>query len=125
MNAAFAIWWREGRRLTLQPRAEHEALRQARAEQETDAWKERYKTRAGVEGTISQGVQRCGLRRSRYQGLSKTSLQHQLTGAAINLARIDAHLTGTSPDRVTSRRSARTCGERRSEVSGIDPGQRP
>jgi transposase len=84
-----------GRRLTLQPRAEHEALRRVRAEQETDAWKERYKTRAGVEGTISQGVQRCGLRRSRYQGLSKTSLQHQLTGAAINLARIDAHLTET------------------------------
>ncbi|WP_098012182.1 IS1182 family transposase [Streptomyces sp. sk226] len=84
-----------GRRLTLQPRAEHEALRQARTEQETVAWKERYKTRAGVEGTISQGVLRCGLRRSRYQGLAKTSLQHQLTGAAINLARIDAHLTDT------------------------------
>ena len=84
-----------GRRLTLQPRAEHEALRQARAEQETDTWKERYKARAGVEGAISQGVQRCGMRRSRYQGLAKTSLQHQLTGAAINLARIDAHLTDT------------------------------
>ncbi|MEU2889965.1 transposase, partial [Streptomyces albidoflavus] len=47
------------------------------------------------EGTISQGVGRCGLRKSRYRGLAKTSLQHQLTGAAINLARIDAHLTGT------------------------------
>ncbi|MEV0742631.1 transposase [Streptomyces sp. NPDC050549] len=35
------------------------------------------------------------LRRSRYRGLTKTSLQHQLTGAALNLARIDAHLTGT------------------------------
>lgn len=84
-----------GRRLTLRPREEHEALRQACAEQDTDTWKDRYKTRAGVEGTISQGVQRCGLHRSRYQGLAKTSLQHQLTGAAINLARIDAHLTGT------------------------------
>ncbi|PNE34919.1 transposase [Streptomyces eurocidicus] len=84
-----------GRRLTLRPREEHEALRQARADQDTDTWKERYKTRAGVEGTISQAVQRCGLRRSRYLGLAKTALQHQLTGAAINLARIDAHLTGT------------------------------
>jgi transposase len=84
-----------GRRLTLRPREEHDALRQARAEQDTDTWKDRYKTRAGVEGTIAQGVQRCGLRRSRYRGLAKTSLQHQLTGAAINLARIDAHLTGT------------------------------
>lgn len=54
-----------------------------------------YKTRAGVEGTISQAIQRCGLRRSRYRGLTKTALQHQLTGAAINLARIDAHLTDT------------------------------
>ncbi|AYG81982.1 hypothetical protein DWB77_06240 [Streptomyces hundungensis] len=84
-----------GRRLTLRPREEHQALRQARAEQDTDTWKDRYKTRAGVEGTISQAVQRCGLRRSRYRGLAKTSLQHQLTGAAINLARIDAHLTDT------------------------------
>lgn len=51
--------------------------------------------RTGVEGAISQAVNRCGLRRSRYRGLAKTSLQRQPTGAAINLARIDAHLTGT------------------------------
>ncbi|MEE1766794.1 transposase, partial [Streptomyces sp. JV185] len=51
--------------------------------------------RAGVEGTVSQAVQACGLRRSRYRGLPKTSLQHQLTGAAVNLIRIDAWLTGT------------------------------
>lgn len=82
------------RKLTLQDRDIHEVLHQRRAEQETDAWKERYKMRAGVEGAISQAVNRCGLRRSRYRGLAKTSLQHQLTGAAINLARIDAHLTG-------------------------------
>lgn len=83
------------RELTFQDRDLHEVLHQRRAEQETDAWKERYKMRAGVEGAISQAVSRCGLRRSRYRGLAKTSLQHQLTGAAINLARIDAHLTGT------------------------------
>jgi transposase len=85
----------ERREITLRHRAEHEAVHTARAEQQTDAWKDRYKIRAGVEGTISQGIQRCGLRRSRYRGLAKTSLQHQLTGAAINLARIDAHLTET------------------------------
>ncbi|GGV46096.1 hypothetical protein GCM10010245_72270 [Streptomyces spectabilis] len=83
------------RDLTLRPWAEYEVLHRARALQQTDEWKERYKIRAGVEGTIAQGVLRCGLRRSRYRGLSKTSLQHQLTGAAINLARIDANLTGT------------------------------
>lgn len=71
------------------------ALQQARALQQTDEWKARYKIPAGVEGTISQGVGRCVLRRSRYQGPTKTSLQHQFTGTAINRTRIDAHLTGT------------------------------
>ncbi|MEU1943961.1 IS1182 family transposase [Streptomyces sp. NPDC059474] len=85
----------ERRELRLRHHDEHHALRAARTEQQTDAWKNRYKIRAGVEGTNSQGVGRCGLRRSRYRGLAKTSLQHQLTGAAINLARLDAHLTGT------------------------------
>lgn len=83
------------RTLTLRPREEYEVLQQTRALQQTDDWKERYQIRAGVEGTIAQGVQRCGLRRSRYRGLIKTTLQHQLTGAAINLVRIDAHLTDT------------------------------
>ncbi|MFE4825641.1 IS1182 family transposase [Streptomyces sp. NPDC056672] len=83
------------RDLTLRPRNEYDTIHQARALQQTDDWKARYKIRAGVEGTISQGVLAHGLRGSRYRGLAKTSLQHQLTGAAINLVRIDAHLTGT------------------------------
>ena len=83
-----------GRHLNLRPQTEHEILQQARSEQETDHWQRRYGHRAGVEGTISQGVQAFGLRRSRYRGLSKTRLQHHFTGAAINLARIDAWLTG-------------------------------
>ncbi|TLQ46154.1 hypothetical protein FEF34_26995 [Streptomyces marianii] len=65
------------RKLTLQDRDIHEVLHQRRAEQDTDEWKERYKLRAGVEGAISQAVNRCGLRRSRYRGLAETSLQHQ------------------------------------------------
>ncbi|MEV8062489.1 IS1182 family transposase [Streptomyces antimycoticus] len=81
------------REINLKPRDEYEALHQARKLQGTDQWKDRYKIRAGVEGTISQAVQACGLRRSRYRGLAKTSLQHQLTGAAINLIRINAWLT--------------------------------
>ncbi|MEU3009167.1 IS1182 family transposase [Streptomyces sp. NPDC007020] len=85
----------ERRELTLRQHDEHQALQRTRALQQTDGWKDRYKIRAGVEGAISQAVGRCGLRRSRYRGLAKTSLQHQLTGAAINLARIDAHFTET------------------------------
>ncbi|WP_176726366.1 transposase, partial [Streptomyces sp. AVP053U2] len=91
-----------------QSRDEHETVRTARAEQRTDARKERYKTRAGVEGTIPQAVGHCGLRRPRYQGLAKTSLQHQLTGAATNLARIDAHLTDTPRARTRTRTRTRT-----------------
>lgn len=85
----------ERREISLRHRDEYEAARQARAVQQTNEWKKRYQVRAGIEGTISQGVLAFGLRRSRYRGLSKTSLQHQLTGAAINLARIDAWLTST------------------------------
>ncbi|WP_434594521.1 transposase [Streptomyces sp. A5-4] len=94
------------RKLTFQDLDIQEVLHQRRAEQETDEWKTRYQLRAGVEGTISQGVGRCGLRRSRYRGLAKTSLQHQLTGAAINLARIDAWLSGTSHARTRVSHSA-------------------
>ncbi len=43
-----------------------------------------------MEGLLSQGVRACGLRTARYTGLAKTRLQHLLTGAALNLARLDA-----------------------------------
>ena len=49
-----------------------------------------YQRRAGVEGTISQGVRAFGLRLCRYRGLAKTSLQHIATAAAINLDRLIA-----------------------------------
>jgi len=80
--------------LTFKPRAQHEALQAARQRQKTPAFKERYKTRAGVEGTISQGTRAFGLRRSRYIGLAKTHLQHILIAAAINLTRLVAHQMG-------------------------------
>ena len=54
----------------------------------TDDDKEKYKKRAGVEGTMSQGVRVCGMRRSRYIGLAKTHLQHIITAAALNLIRV-------------------------------------
>jgi transposase len=82
------------RRLTLHPRDEHELLQCQRAEQETEAWKQRFNKRAGVEGTISQAVRGIGIRRSRYRGQAKTGLAHVFSAAAINLHRIDAHLTG-------------------------------
>jgi transposase len=47
-----------------------------------------YARRAGIEGTISQGVRTFDLRRSRYIGLAKTHLQHILISLAMNLVRI-------------------------------------
>ena len=44
--------------------------------------------RAGVEGTLSQGVRGFGLRRCRYIGLAKARLQHVATAAAINVYRL-------------------------------------
>src|SRR5690242_21104661 len=74
----------------LPPRAEHEALKAARGQLTTEAGRRRYARRAGIEGTISQGVRAFGLRRSRYRGLARTHLQHVATAAAVNLARLDA-----------------------------------
>lgn len=83
------------RRLTLRHRTQHEALQQARVEQQTEHWQQRYQHRAGVEGTIAQGIRAFDLRRSRYRGLAKTSLQHLLTAAGMNLNRLNAWLDDT------------------------------
>lgn len=83
------------RTLRLRPQAQHVALQTARQRQDTPEFKERYKTRAGIEGTISQGTRSFDLRRSRYIGLPKTHLQHVVTAAAINLTRAVSWVMGT------------------------------
>ena len=80
--------------LTLRQQAEQEAIEQGRQRQQRPEWKQRYKKRAGIEGTISQGVRVVGLRRARYIGLAKTHLQHLVTAAALNARRIAAWATG-------------------------------
>jgi transposase len=79
---------RQGRRVRLPPRAQDEALEVARAWYRSAEGKQRYQCRAGVEGTLSQGVRGFGLRCTRSRGLAKTSLQHVATAAAINMDRI-------------------------------------
>ena len=76
------------RGLTLQPREEHEAIQAARARQATEGFAAQYARRAGIEGTISEGVRTVGLRQARYRGLAKTHLQHVATAAAMNLGRL-------------------------------------
>jgi transposase len=83
------------RTLTIRPEAQYRALQAARARQATEAFAALYGQRAGIEGTISQTVRVCGLRRSRYVGQAKTHLGHVLTAVAVNLQRIDDWLTDT------------------------------
>ena len=83
---------RRGRRLGLPPRAEAEAVADARAWYASAEGKAQYAQRAGIEGTLSQGVRAFGLRRTRYWGVAKTHLQHVAIAAAINVDRIVAWL---------------------------------
>lgn len=85
------------RKIHLLPKPDYEALLTARSRQQTAEFKQQYKLRAGVEGSISQGVRSFGLRHSRYWGRAKTHLQHLATGAAINFARLADWFTGCTP----------------------------
>jgi len=79
---------RHPRQLLLRPQERRDALQAARERQKTDEFKERYTVRAGIEGTIAQGVRRCDLRRARYMGHARTHLQHVLTAVALNVVRL-------------------------------------
>ena len=59
-----------------------------RQREQTEQFAKPYAVRAGVEGTMTQGVLACGLRRSRYIGLARTHLQFLMTATAINLERL-------------------------------------
>jgi hypothetical protein len=87
----------QARTLTFRDRAQYEALQTRRRQQHTTAFRQRYKRRAGIEGTLSQGVRRCGLRRARYVGLEKNYLQHVATAVAINLTRLADWFSGLTP----------------------------
>ena len=92
-----ATW--TGRQLFLRPREIHEAVTAARAEEGTRQWKDRYKARAGVEGTMCQATHVTGIRRARYSGLDKTRLEHLAAATAINVIRLDAWYTSRPIDR--------------------------
>ena len=91
------------RALMVRRQPQFEAMMAARRRQTTADFRQRYATRAGIEGTISQGVHVCGLRRSRYRSLAKTALGHLVTGAALNFVRLAAWLAEVP--RSTTRRS--------------------
>jgi transposase len=82
-----------GRVLHVRPQAAHEALQVRRKAERTPEFRQQYALRSGIEATHSQAVRGMGMRRSRYDGLARTHVQHVLTAVAINLVRIDAMLT--------------------------------
>jgi transposase len=94
------------RTVTLRPEVQYQALKTRREQEQTQEFKQVYAKRAGIEGTISQGVRVMGLRRSRYIGQEKTHLQHVATASALNIVRSMAWFDGLP--RAQTRRSAFT-----------------
>lgn len=86
----------KGRILTLSPQSVAEARLSRRTQQGAPAFQQRSALRAGIEGTISEGLRRHGLRRARYRGQSKTQSQAKAIAAAINLMRIHQMLQRTA-----------------------------
>ena len=82
------------RYLTLQPVVEHKAIQAARKRQKTQDFASIYSQRAGIEGTVSQGVRAFGMRQARYRGLKETHLKELATDAAINVDRLTDWLKG-------------------------------
>jgi transposase len=98
---------RERRQLTLRPQPAQQALDAARAEQTGKDWRDKYKIRAGVEGTVRQAIAVTGLRRARYRGLKKVHLEHVFSAVALNLIRLDAWWNGHPLDRTRTSHLAR------------------
>lgn len=62
-------------------------LWQRRVYEQTDAFKDKYRMRAGVEASISRIIQQTGARRLRYRGLKCMSFAETLKVLAINMFR--------------------------------------
>ncbi len=81
------------RAITVYPREIHELQQATRAVQDSKHWRRLYQRRAGIEGTINQAANSIGLRKARYRGHKKVTLEHYLGATAINITRLDAYLT--------------------------------
>jgi transposase len=76
--------------LTVRTQAHHEAIQAARQRQETAEFRAQYALRAGVESSLSQGIRRLHLRRSRYIGSARTHLQQLVNATAMHVVRVTA-----------------------------------
>ncbi|MSO23354.1 MAG: hypothetical protein EXQ58_08905, partial [Acidobacteria bacterium] len=62
-------------------------LQARRREMKTESFQKQMKQRNAIEGTHSELARAHGLRRARYRGLKKVTLQNYLIGAACNVNR--------------------------------------
>jgi transposase len=83
-----------GRSLVLRAEGRHQALQVARERQQTDDFKNLYRKRSGIEGTLSQAIRSSNLRRARYVGQAKTHLQNVAIAVATNIKRLNDWLNG-------------------------------
>ncbi len=65
----------------------HAHLQQRRKDMRTEQFKDDMHHRNGIEGTQSELVRGYGMRKARYRGLKRVTLQNYLIGAACNLSR--------------------------------------
>jgi len=81
---------KKGRYLRYDDKAVRLARRRAR--EDTPEFRDRYRFRAGIEGTMSQLDRLTGLKRLRVRGLSAVSLAAHLKAAGVNILRAAAFL---------------------------------
>ena len=65
----------QDRAIRLQAPIQYAALQAAQAWYESEEGQRQYAKRAGVEGTLAQGVRAFGMRHARYRGLGKAHLE--------------------------------------------------
>ncbi|MEP6776017.1 MAG: transposase, partial [Chloroflexota bacterium] len=82
------------RTITVRPQAQYLALLSGRQREQSKEYRQEYARRAGIEGTIAQGIRSCEMRRSHYVGVTKNHLQHLMIAAGMNLMRMVRWLMG-------------------------------
>lgn len=93
------------RSLKLHDRIRHETLANARKQRATPGFWADYRTRAGIEGSLSHLVHTVGARRCRYFGQAKTNLQFIASAAARSLSSIATWLDTLAQPSPARRRS--------------------
>jgi transposase len=77
---------------TLTVREFHMHLQKRRCEMETKEFKEDMHRRNGIEGTQSELVRGYGMRKARYRGLARATMQNYFIGTACNLKRLSRRM---------------------------------